>query len=222
MPYDFSYKVISAGDFDIVTWQKINDHGAPVHIYIEGDGHSFNAYGLPTDNPTPNGTVVRDLALADDSPNVIYMARPCQFIMSDSCTQTDWTDGRFSERVIDSMATAVRKVAGGRPVILIGYSGGAMISGLIIQNNPDIDVIKWITVAGVLNHSDWTEYFGDTPLMKSMDLNVLPDVAQVHYIAEKDEVVPAFLSNKWIVGKQKIIIPGALHGDLNGIELQFR
>lgn len=212
MPDNFVYVPVLSADYDIATWQKISSPVSPIRIYIEGDGHAFDGYGKPTSNPTPKSYMLRDMASRDNSPNVVYMARPCQFIMSDNCNITDWTSGRFSTHNIDTMANAIRHVANGRPVILIGYSGGAMISGLVIEKNPDIDVKQWITIAGVLNHHDWTEYFGDSPLSASENLNRLPRVPQCHYVADYDIVVPRHLSEKW-TDNNIIIVPDSTHND---------
>ena len=212
-PDDFIYIPIQTDAFEIATWQKILMPGAPTHIYIEGDGHAFDGRGAPTRNPTPRGTFLRDLATADDAPNVVYMARPCQYIKSPTCDQADWTHGRFSSRVIDSMATAIEKIVGAGPVVLIGYSGGALVSGLIIQNHPEINAEKWVTIAGVLNHYDWTQYFGDSPLKTSMNLNELPNIPQTHYVAENDKIVPLSLSKQWTDGENLVIIPNATHDD---------
>lgn len=220
-PDDFIYRPIKTEFFDIASWQHITDDTGPIHIYIEGDGRSFNAYGVPTDDPTPHDTVLRDMAMSDNSANVVYLARPCQFIMSPSCTQSDWTDGRFSARVIDSMADAVASVAGNRQIILIGYSGGAMVSGLIINNNPDLDVIQWITIAGVLNHAAWTEYFGDSPLTKSLNMDIVPDVPQIHYVGSNDVVVPPDLIQIPSIADNRIIVPNAVHGDFGDLRLDF-
>ncbi|MDD7312777.1 MAG: alpha/beta hydrolase, partial [bacterium] len=64
----------------MASWQKITHPTAPYKIYIEGDGHAFNAHGQPTGNPTPKGTLVRELAFGDNHENVIYLARPCQYV----------------------------------------------------------------------------------------------------------------------------------------------
>lgn len=218
---DFTYVPISTDDYEIATWQKISDSRGPVHIYIEGDGHAFNGRGTPTSDPTPRGTLVRDLAASDSAPNVVYIARPCQYIMSASCTRSDWTDGRFSSRVIKSVADTIRTVAGARPIVLVGYSGGAMVSGLVIQNYPDLNVKQWITIAGVLNHSDWTEYFGDSPLTQSMSLNKLPNLPQTHYVAEKDKTVPTALSVRWTGGANIVIVPNATHDNLKNLKIDF-
>ena len=221
VPYDFVTVVYGAGRYEIMTYARLTDDTSPIHIYIEGDGNAFDAYGYPTSDPTPHGTVVRDLMVRDTSPNVAYIARPCQYIMSDLCSVSDWTDGRFSADVINAVSDTVRRVAQSRPIILIGYSGGAMVSGLIIHQNPDMDVRKWITIAGVLNHSDWTEYFGDEPLSKSLNMNVLPQVNQLHYVAEKDSVVPASLSARWVGAENIVIIKKATHDKFPEIKIDF-
>ena len=218
---DFVYAVVLAGEYEIATYQKISEIGAPVHIYVEGDGHAFNARGVPTDNPTPRGDMMRNLAMRDISPNVVYMARPCQFIMSSACDATDWTDGRFSAKLVDAMAGAVRNIAGSRPVVLVGYSGGGMMTGLIISRHPEIQVQKWITIAGVPNHTAWTKYFGDSPLTKSLDLKELPNVPAVHYIGTRDRVVPPELSHRFFPSDQIVEIPGAAHTGFENINLNF-
>lgn len=211
VPSEFLTIPITAGKYEIFTYQRLSDRTSPVHIYIEGDGNSFTARGTPTRNPTPRGTFMRDLVSYDTSPNVVYMARPCQYIMSPACRTSDWTDGRFSTAIIDSMSSAIRQIAENRPIVLIGYSGGALVSGLVIARNPDMDVEKWITIAGVLNHQDWTEYFDDAPLTHSLDLNELPHVSQYHYAAPLDRVVPNSLSERWTMGQKLIYVPGATH-----------
>lgn len=221
MPDSPNLDVLSSpnSDYNIAYWAHDTDAAAPVRIYIEGDGHAFDASGRPTGNPTPRGTLVRDLAMRDTSPNVVYMARPCQFVMSPACTVHDWTDGRFSEKNIQVMSDAVRRVARGRPVILIGYSGGAMISGLIIEQNPNLNVREWITIAGVLNHSDWTEYFGDAPLAGSLNLNGLPRVSARHFVASNDSVVPRALSLLWTGGENMIIVPKSTHNKFPNLNI---
>ena len=207
--------------YSVATIQNINDDIAPVHIYIEGDGRAFSTSGRATRDPTPRSKFMQRMAVADTSPNVAYIARPCQFVMDKKCHESDWTTGRFSRAIVDSVANAIRQVAGSRPVILIGFSGGAMISGLIIQNHRDIDVNQWITIAGVLNHEDWTKYFGDTPLTHSMNMNTLPRVTQVHYIAQNDKTVPYSLSKKWIGKNKMVTIPNADHNSIPIIKLEF-
>lgn len=215
----FVFTPIDTGDYTIVTFQRLSDNISPLHIYIEGDGNAFDVHGQPTMDPTPHGTLVRDLAMRDTSPNVIYMARPCQYVISASCSSGDWTTGRFSSEIIDSMSNAIKQVAGNQPVVLIGYSGGAMISGLVINKYPEINVREWITIAGVLNHADWTSYFEDMPLHDSVNMNELPRVPQRHYIARGDSVVPNILSRKWVGAGDLVTVDGATHGNFPNLTL---
>lgn len=217
----FAPITVDAGKYQIATWQKITAPQAPIHVYIEGDGHAFNSSGRPTSDPTPHSTFVRDLVAQDRAANVVYIARPCQFIMSDTCSRHDWTDGRFSADVIDSVAAAIKSVAGARPVVLIGYSGGAMVSGLVITRHPEINVTRWITVAGVLNHGAWTAHFGDTPLTRSLDMDALPDVPQLHYVGTRDRVVPMQLTIGFARDSDIVIVPGATHDDFKNLEIKY-
>ena len=207
--------------YSVATIQKITDKTAPVHVYIEGDGHAYDTKGRATHNPTPHSRFMRQMYMADNSPNVAYIARPCQFVMDEKCNIVDWTTGRFSGTMVDSVANAIKTVAGSRPIIIIGYSGGAMISGLVIQNHGEIDTKKWITIAGVLNHNDWTTYFNDTPLTYSLNLNTLPQLSQVHYIVENDTVVPNILSKQWVKESGLKTIKNAKHDAIPIIKLDF-
>lgn len=220
-PAEFTRRDVVAGNYEIMTYQKITDRTAPIHIYIEGDGRAFDARGRPTRDPTPRGTLMRDLAARDASANVAYVARPCQFIMSSSCRASDWTDGRFSADVVDATAMAIRKISSRRPVVLIGYSGGGLLAGLVISRHPEIKVKKWITIAGVPNHAAWTEYFGDAPLARSLDLDRPPRIPAVHYIGEHDRVVPPELSRRFFPNAQIREIPGAGHDDFMDLNIDF-
>lgn len=220
-PSSFQEVIVNTNKFDIFTYQKISDSTSAVHIYIEGDGYAFNGAGQPTSDSTPRNTFLRELSARDTHPNVVYMARPCQYIKSSSCRQSDWTIGRFSAPVIDSMASAIKQIAQNRPIILIGYSGGAMVSGLVILRNPDLRAEQWITIAGVLNHSDWTAYFGDTPLTQSLDMYELPHINQIHYISDGDKVVPNSLSYKWTVGKELKTVLNSTHSRFPELKINF-
>lgn len=210
-PDSFTYKELETPEFTLASWQKITNSTAPIRIYIEGDGHAFNHNGQPTSNPTPKSDFMRQLAFNDPNPNVVYLARPCQYVEDDRCFPSDWTTGRFSKAVLDSMGKAIKQIAGDRRVVLIGYSGGALVSGMIINRNPDINVIKWLTIAGVLNHATWTTNLRLKPLVDSLDLKNLPNVPQLHLVGEKDRVVPPSITQQLVPGSMIIVVPGADH-----------
>lgn len=210
-PDSFVYQEIQTDIYRLASWQKIMDKNAPIHIYLEGDGNAFNHRGRPTSNPTPHGTFLREIAFNDPNDNVIYLARPCQYVSDEHCNQTDWTTGRFSQDIINATALAIKDISQGRPIFLIGYSGGALLSGLVINQNPTLPVKKWITLAGVLNHTRWTENLKLPPLIHSLDLERLPTIPQLHLIGDKDKIVPYQLTESLVDKNNLIIIPNATH-----------
>lgn len=210
-PKRYQYKELHTPAFTLAAWVKEASATAPFHIYIEGDGRAYTNSGRPSRNPTPKGVLMRQMAFEDNAANVAYIARPCQFVNDPVCTQKDWTTARFSPRVVASMAEAIRQIVGQRPVEIYAYSGGALVSGLIIENYPEIKTQKWVTYAGLLNHKSWTERQKLAPLTGSMDLEQLPQVAQTHYAGAKDKVIPLKLSVLWTNNKNLIIIPRATH-----------
>ncbi len=209
IPNEFNYKEVSANSYSLAVWQKISDEKSPVHIYIEGDGHSFNSYGYPTNDPTPKGTFLREIAFNDPNKNVVYIARPGQFIKSNN--QTDWTTGRFSKQIVEAFSQIITEISNNREIVLIGYSGGALLSGLVINQNPNLKIGKWITIAGVLNHTKWTQQLDLLPLKDSLDLDCLPKVNQIHLAGEKDKIVPLELTKSIVPKETLIVVPNATH-----------
>lgn len=215
---DFQFQTVTVPPYVLATWYKISNPGGVLRIYIEGDGHSFDAYNMPTSNPTPRSTFLREIAASDPNENVVYLARPCQYLQTSTCSQTDWTDGRFSPQVVDSMSNsvlAVMKKAQTDKAILIGYSGGAQIAGLVAVRYPN-KIKKLITIAGVLDQKAWSDYHGDTPLLRSLNLkdyqNIYETIPQVHFVGSKDKVVPNELTYQFVSDESKIVVvEGADH-----------
>ena len=210
-PESFSYQEIQTDNYTLASWKKITDSKSPIRIYIEGDGYAFNKYGRPTDNPTPRSAFLRNIAFNDSNPNVVYLGRPCQYVLDNKCSQTDWTVGRFSQKIIDSTSQAIKQISKKQPIILIGYSGGALLSGLIIEQNPNLPVKKWITVAGVLNHTKWTNDLNLPPLTDSVDLITLPNIKQIHLVGDKDDTVSYEITKSIVADSDLIIVPNATH-----------
>ena len=207
IPDSFKPIQIHTASYTFASWQKDSGSSSPVRIYIEGDGRAFYHNGRPTGDPTPKGVFFRKIAFGDPNPNVVYLARPCQYIMSPGCTQKDWTTGRFSEAIVRATEDAIRQIAKGREVVLIGYSGGALLSGLVIERT-DVPVKKWITIAGLLDHESWTRQSKLVPLTGSLNLKSLPTVSQTHYIGSDDRVIsPNLYRNQANV----VIVPEAGH-----------
>lgn len=217
-PADFVYKEIGTRDFTIATWQKVTTPSAPYKIYIEGDGYAFNAHGRATQDPTPHGTLVRELAFGDKNPNVIYLARPCQYVKSPICSKRHWTTARFAPEIINAEYEAIKNIAGNNPVILVGFSGGAQIAGLVATAKPGLNIKKIITIAGNLDHLAWTQYHNLPPLNESMNLESyrkqFAKIPQIHYIGSNDEVMPSLLVREFIGNNDLIIeVNGASHNE---------
>lgn len=216
IPQEFVYKNIKVGDFNIATWQKTTQPNGVYKIYIEGDGYAFNKYGVPTQNPTPKGYLVRELAFRDSSPNVIYLSRPCQYVKSLTCSQRYWTTARFAPEIIDAEYEAIKSIVGKKPIILIGFSGGAQIAGLIASAKNGLNIKKIITIAGNLDHLAWTQYHSLPPLNESMNLRdykaKFKQIPQVHYVGSKDNIIPQCLVKNFIGESDSLInVDGATH-----------
>lgn len=215
---DFRFQAVPASPYVIASWHKIASPGETLKVYIEGDGNAFDSRGQPTDNPTPKNTFWRQVAAGDPSPNVAYVGRPCQYLQAGGCSQKDWTSGRFSPDVVDSMSYVIQglqKKARAKQVVLIGYSGGAQIAGLTAVHQPD-RVAQIITVAGVLDPDAWTTYHGDAPLSDSLNLKnyfpVFQTIPQHHYVGGRDSVVPPVLTQEFIKDESLItFVPRATH-----------
>ena len=215
IPENYHYKEIPTSEFTIASWQKITSPQAPYKIYIEGDGHAFNARGQITNDPTPHGTLMRELAFGDAHANVIYLARPCQYVKDNHCTKEYWSTARFAPEVISAEYQAIKSVTQNNPITLVGFSGGAQIAGLLAVQK-DLNIQKVITIAGNLDHKAWTSYHCLPPLTKSLNLadekEKFASISQHHFIGEKDNVIPPFLTKKFITDKKQItIIPQASH-----------
>ncbi len=208
-PADYVYKEIKTRDFTIATWQKITNPTSIYKVYIEGDGYAFNSYGKPSQDPTPRGTLVRELAFGDKSPNVIYLARPCQYVKSQICSKRHWTTARFASEVINAEYEAIKQIADNNPVILIGFSGGAQIAGLVATAKPGLNVKKIITIAGNLDHLSWTQYHNLPPLNESRDLESyrkqFAGIPQIHYVGSDDKVMPPVLVREFI-GNDDLVV----------------
>ena len=144
--------------------------GEPVRIYLEGDGLPWLRPNLMARDPTTRNPVALRLMLKDPGP-AVYLGRPCYHQLDDRplCTPWHWTAGRYSGTVVDSMATAIKKLTGTEPastrIGLVGYSGGGALAMLIAQRLPQVDHV--ITIAGNLDPSAWTSLHGYSPLTGS-------------------------------------------------------
>ena len=147
--------VLGTSYFRLAGFSRIRQPGRPVTVYIEGDGRAWVS-GRPSSNPTPVEPMVLRLAARDRGDNVVYLARPCQYVDLDAeryCGTPYWTRKRFAEEVIASVDEAVGAIAvksKSTEIHLVGYSGGAAVAALVAARRRDIGSLR--TLAGYLDH----------------------------------------------------------------------
>jgi hypothetical protein len=171
-------------------------------IFIEGDGRAWATSTQPSLDPSPRVFSTVALAMNTQHPGV-YLARPCQFVMSAGCERSIWTDARFSRPVIDSMNTAVdamKKRYGAERIELVGYSGGAAVALLVAGERTDVAQIQ--TVSGNTNPKAWVVFNQLSGLKGSLDplanaksLSLIP---QRHFVGTEDSIIPMALTEDFV------------------------
>ena len=76
-------KDVKGGKFVLRIYYRFDKPGAPLKVYLEGDGRSWLNRNSISYNPTPKDPVGLTLAARDNSYNVMYIARPCQYVSFD-------------------------------------------------------------------------------------------------------------------------------------------
>lgn len=198
-------RVIEAGLFNLATWERLDRPGAPVRVYIEGDGRAWLSRNEISPNPTPLDPVALRLAAADTADNVVYIARPCQYERwrgEGPCPEKYWTRARAAPEVIAACQAALDGLkARGHDAgfELVGYSGGAAVAALAAAGRRDVLSLR--TVAGNLDHGAFAALHGVSPLSESLEpvsaAPALSKLPQVHFMGERDTVVPHGIFESW-------------------------
>lgn len=223
---------IGAAPFVLTGWERITQPqpGSPVHIYIEGDGFAWASRTRPSSNPTPKNPTGLHLASADPGPNVLYLARPCQYTPVDrpgntACSQRDyWLGKRFSAEVIQSYMSALDTIAqrtGTSEFHITGYSGGANIAGILAARRSDITQLR--TVAGNVDNDYFTRFHNVSVMPDSLnmahDAATLASIPQMHFIGADDKTVPPDIFKSYALRTHASmcvkhhILPGITHDD---------
>lgn len=193
-------RVVTGAGFSHVIIEQPRTVAAPddvVHLYIDGDGRPFINRTTVAADPTPRQSQVLRWMLLDRSPS-FYLGRPCYLGMAqkDTCESRWWTTDRYAEPVIVSMVTAARQLLKGRPVILIGYSGGGNIAAQMAGRLENVQGL--ITAAANLDVDAWTQHHGYTPLtVAAQPATVVAEIRripQLHLVGRWDKNVPVSLS----------------------------
>lgn len=183
----------------------INTSKKTARIYIEGDGLAWVSRQTPSLDPTPTYPLALKLASQDTSPNVIYLARPCQYTKKATaklCSLKYWTSHRFSPEVLQALNEALNYFQEEYSIShfeLIGFSGGGAIAALLSEKRKD--VISLRTVAGNINHGLVMRMHNVSPLTGSLDaIHIAPKIAHIpqhHFIGGKDKIITSDISESF-------------------------
>ena len=172
-----------------------------LHVYIDHDGLPWVRPNVVSSDPTPRLALGLEL-MARDEADRIYLGRPCYFgLMGDpDCNSRQWTDSRYSDAVVGSMAAALNSLVEARgastSVVLIGYSGGGTLAFLMAPRVPSTTAV--ITIGANLDVAAWTALHHYSALTGSLDPALEPTlpagIKQVHMLGGRDTVVPPAIS----------------------------
>ncbi len=194
--------------FRLTTFEKLSsNNNDTVHVYIEGDGNSWKSRYVLSKNPTPKQPLALELAYRDTHPNVIYIARPCQYTSHQDDTQCSpkyWSSHRYSTEVITSFNETLDQIkikTHNADFYVVGFSGGASVATLVANLRKDVSCL--VTVAGDLNHDALSQHHRTSPLTGSLNpMNVtaqLKSLPQHHFSGEKDKVVPPWVAKEFAI-----------------------
>ncbi len=194
--------LVKTDGFSIMTYQKILSDNTPMNVYIEGDGFAWVSPKRLSSNPTPRNPIALRLASLDNSPNVVYLARPCQYVnlkTSKLCEAKFWHGSKYSKSVVDSLGQAIDRIKAKekvKDVNLVGFSGGGGIVAILAATRSD--VLSFRSVAGNLNHVAFNRYHKVDQLNDSLNaadfVNKLSNIPQMYISGEGDKVVPPFIA----------------------------
>lgn len=124
--------------------------GETLTVYIETDA-PFEPGNPPPEDPTPVKPTVFAMAIADPTPMVAYIGRPCQYLSKDErarCPADYWTTRKYSPEVLAQINAAIDRVKAqsrARRLRLVGYAGAGVIATALATQRNDVGAL--ITVA---------------------------------------------------------------------------
>ena len=191
---------IATDDFLLTTYQRFDStaDNKQMVVYIEGDGMAWISRDQLSSNPTPVQPIALKLASIDTNANVLYVARPCQYLWPQKmnrCSSKYWSNKRSSEEVISSINQAISIVKQKQNISsirLIGYSGGGGIAALIADRRADVS--EFVSVSGNLNYKLFTQTHNLSSMNGSIDpitvANQIGSIPQIHYVGADDKIIP--------------------------------
>jgi pimeloyl-ACP methyl ester carboxylesterase len=172
-----------------------------MRVYIEGDGHAWATRSQPSTDPTPQTSLMLKYASEDRGP-AVYLARPCQFLMSSNCSVGIWTDNRFSSHAMDAMNAGLDSLKIQFGVIdfeLVGHSGGGNVALVLAGMRKDVSQVQ--TIAGNIDPVYWTQLHHLSPLNNPLTplqfKSKLMNLPQRHIVGTDDSVVPPAVAQEY-------------------------
>lgn len=194
-----------ATPFELTSYQRISAPHSPIRVYIEGDGLAWLSKSQPSLNPTPTEPVALQLAARDNSANVVYLARPCQYTgRTDGapCDMRYWMGSRYAPEVLQSYNEALERLKAQNNAAgfeLIGFSGGATVAALLAGQRADVLSLR--SVAGNLDHRAHSEVHKVSYLANSLNppqyAGSLAMIPQIHFIGSDDAIVPRAVYDRY-------------------------
>lgn len=192
---------LATQSFDLRSYAPRDKTRKPeLRVFIEGDGFAWERRDRPSSDPTPITQTVLSLVAASAQANMVYLARPCQFVGANSrnCRETLWTNGRYSEPVVASLGQALDQLKErfkSDSLVLIGYSGGGTLAALLAARRADVS--GFVTLAAPLDTTAFTELHQVSPMTESLNpmdqVHILSHIPQTHFAGTADQIVPPSL-----------------------------
>jgi pimeloyl-ACP methyl ester carboxylesterase len=190
--------------FTITTYSRITSLNEPINVYLDGDFLGWAPTTDPGAPAPPEQALGLRLAALDPSPNVLYIAHPCQLTNNDeACDPAVLAQGRYASLVMVDINRAIDHFA--LPFLhpslnLVGASGGASLAILLAARRHDVASLR--TVAGNIDPlgaarahaADSNDDLID-PLPIAPRIALLP---QQHLVGTQDTATPPFLTNNFI------------------------
>ena len=202
---------ITANGFVLTAYSRLTNPEKAVNVYIEGDGLAWlSRYQLSAD-PTPRNAVGLALATFDPAPNVVYLARPCQFndFERTPCASEYWSNKRFAPKVIDAMNQALdsfSRQTHAQKINLIGYSGGAAVAALLAARRHDVESLR--SVAGNLDHAYVNQINQVSAMPESLNAidvaNNISHIPQLHFVGTRDKVISKEVALRFMAKQIKL------------------
>lgn len=185
-----------------------------LRVYIEGDGRAYISRGQVSGDPTPLNAVALQVARADLG-NVLYVARPCQYVQAPTraeCRDRSlYTSKRWAPAVTDVYVALLQPyVQAGQGLELVGYSGGAYVALAVASRLPEGAVQRVVTVAGNLSpNAVFAHHKVSKVEVAPLDWQRLGGVEMLHVVGMRDTVIPrtlqqAFVAEAGDAGRQAV------------------